>query len=395
MLIKLYTSKKGRKLYCAFVDFKKAFDLVDRSKLWGKLIEGGMSGRVLQVIQNVYKRAKLSVRLNGTLTQSFSSNIGVLHGEILSPLLFAFFLNDFEPFLAKKYPGIPADPDINRNNSDDDELDAFLKLYVLLYADDSILLAESANALQDALNALQEYCDVNKIVVNTDQSKEKTKIIIFSRGKVRNIPNFTYGNDPIDVVFEYTYLGIRFKFNGEFDVAISKRIELARIAMFSLVQKSNRLGLTLQTQIELFEKTVLPVALYGCEIWGASNLKQLESFQSQYYKYILKLARHTPTSMVLGETGRMNLKSIIETRMIGYWSRLVNGENSKIAFHIYSIAHVKHDNIDSNFRSVWLDKIESILGNLERDNLWQARSFNADLKSENKRFRKTAFEGRY
>ena len=78
--------------------------------------------------------------------------------------------------------------------------------------------------------------------------------------------------------------------------------------------------------------------------------------------------------------------------MIGYWSRLVNGENSKIAFHIYSIAHVKHDNIDSNFRSVWLDKIKSILGNLERDNLWQARSFNADLKSEHKRFRKTAFE---
>ena len=141
-----------------------------------------MSGRVLKVIQNVYKRAKLSVRLNGTLSQSFSSNIGVLQGEILSPLLFAFFLNDFEPFLAKKYPGIPADPDINMNNSDDDELDAFLKLYVLLYADDSILLAESADALQDALNALQEYCNVNDIVVNTDQSKEKTKIIVFSRG---------------------------------------------------------------------------------------------------------------------------------------------------------------------------------------------------------------------
>ena len=149
-------------------------------------------------------------------------------------------------------------------------------MYVLLYADDSILLAESAEALQDALDALHEYCLLNEIIVNTDQSKEKTKIIVFSRGKIRNKPDFTYGSEPIEIVFEYTYLGIRFNYNGEFDIAIRKRIDLARTAMFGLIQKANRLGLTVDTQIELFEKTILPIALYGCEVWGASNLKQLE-----------------------------------------------------------------------------------------------------------------------
>ena len=389
MLIKLYTSRKGKKLYCAFVDFKKAFDLVDRSKLWRKMIEGGMSGRVLLIIQNVYKRAKLSVRLNGTLSQSFTSNIGVLQGEILSPILFAFFLNDFEPYLAQQYPGASVDPDKNAKNIKDEELDTFLKLYVLLYADDSILLAESAEALQDALH---EYCLLNEIIVNTDQSKEKTKIIVFSRGKIRNKPDFTYGSEPIEIVFEYTYLGIRFNYNGEFDIAIRKRIDLARTAMFGLIQKANRLGLTVDTQIELFEKTVLPIALYGCEVWGASNLKQLESFQSQFYKYILKLARFTPSCMVLGETGRLNLKSIIRTRMIGYWSRLINGSENKIAYQVYRIAHSKHVNPENSFKSDWLAEINNILRGMNKEDLWAARSFSTDLKLEHKSSRKEAYQ---
>ena len=357
MLIKLYISRKGKKLYLAFVDFKKAFDLVDRSILWRKLIDKGMSGRILNIVQTIYQNTKLKVRLNGTTTNSFSSNIGVLQGEILSPLLFAIFLDDFEPFLASHFPEAPADPMVKKKGNDR-ELDVFLKLYVLLYADDSILIAESERALQEGLNALESYCKLNNIIVNTDQSKEKTKVMICSRAKPRTIPNFTYGNDPIEVVFQYTYLGIRFNYNGEFHVAIAKRIELGRAAMFGLIRKINILGLTLETQIELFERTVLPVALYGCEVWGGSDLRQLEAFQTQFFKYVLKLARFTPSCMVLGETGRMNLKSMIRTRMLSYWSRLINGPQRKIAFLVYSKERRYHENNEKKFSSKWLDEIK-------------------------------------
>ena len=268
----------------------------------------------------------------------------------------------------------------------------FLKLYVLLYADDSILIAESERALQEGLNALESYCKLNNIIVNTDQSKEKTKVMICSRGKPRTIPNFAYGNDPIEVVFQYTYLGIRFNYNGEFHVAIAKRIELARAAMFGLIRKINRLGLTLETQIELFERTVLPVALYGCEVWGASDLSQLEAFQTQFFKYVLKLARFTPSCMVLGETGRMNLKSIIRTRMLSYWSRLINGPQRKIASQVYYIARRYHENTEREFSSKWLDEIKNALADINRPELWDAPTHSNDLKSEHKRLRKTLYK---
>ena len=67
-------------------------------------------------------------------------------------------------------------------------------------ADDTIVLAESVNELQMALNAVKEYCNKWSLTVNTS----KTKIVIFSRGCVRNLPNLYFGNDLLGVVDEYT-----------------------------------------------------------------------------------------------------------------------------------------------------------------------------------------------
>ena len=44
-LIDLYLAQKKR-LYCAFVDYKKAFDLVDRSSLWSKFITNNINGKI-------------------------------------------------------------------------------------------------------------------------------------------------------------------------------------------------------------------------------------------------------------------------------------------------------------------------------------------------------------
>ena len=79
-------------------------------------------------------------------------------------------------------------------------------------------MAESAEQLQTALNQLNEYCGQWNLKINTD----KTKIVIFSRGKVRKFPIFKINEAEIEVVFEYTYLGVIFQCNGSFKNAIHK-----------------------------------------------------------------------------------------------------------------------------------------------------------------------------
>ena len=88
LLVELYLSCHKR-LYCAYIDYKKAFDLLDRSLLWSKLISCGINGKVLTVIHNMYVNAKSYVKQGQGLSGFFPSEAGVHQGEYLSPLLFA------------------------------------------------------------------------------------------------------------------------------------------------------------------------------------------------------------------------------------------------------------------------------------------------------------------
>ena len=56
---------------------------------------------------------------------------------------------------------------------------------MLLYADDTIVLVESPTQLQ---SALFNYCETWKMHVNT----AKTKVLVFSRGKIRKLPEFKF-----------------------------------------------------------------------------------------------------------------------------------------------------------------------------------------------------------
>ena len=121
----------------------------------------------------MYQSAKSCVRSNGQLSEFFRCTAGVRQGENLSPVLFAIYLNDFQSFLAERTDGLT---DLNLRL---EEFDTFAKLCVLLYADDTVIMAESEVDLQRALDALAEYCNLWDLTVNL----EKTNVVIFSQGR--------------------------------------------------------------------------------------------------------------------------------------------------------------------------------------------------------------------
>ena len=66
----------NNKLYCAFVDFTKAFDFVVRDILWFRLIKIGGRGRMLNIIKSIYSCVRSRVKHDNTLSESFACNIG-------------------------------------------------------------------------------------------------------------------------------------------------------------------------------------------------------------------------------------------------------------------------------------------------------------------------------
>ena len=129
----------------------------------------------------------------------------------------------------------------------------------------------------------------------------KTKIVIFSRGKVQKYPRFTLGSNEIEVKDDYVYLGVTFNYNGSFKNAISKQISQGRKAMFALIEKAKIWRLPTDILLELLETCVMPVLLYATEIWDWENLNDIEIFHRDFLENLLKTFKFTQTVCYMEE----------------------------------------------------------------------------------------------
>ena len=175
-------------LYCAFIDYRKAFDSVNRTALWQKLLQQNIDGKMIKVIYSLYDNAKSCVRQYSKLSEYFVSNVGFRQGEHLSPILFSLFLNDLVRFISRGYDGLSDITNAVHLLFDNEDVETYFKLYLFLYADDTVILAESRDQLQAALNSMCLCCQTWKLEVNPS----KTKVVIFSKRKIENKPVFTY-----------------------------------------------------------------------------------------------------------------------------------------------------------------------------------------------------------
>ena len=192
-----------------------AFDKINRTLLWGKLVSTGINGPILKVIFNMYADAKSCVNLNGKMSEFFECSTGVRQGENLSPYLFATFTNDLKERLSTKLQGLTLLANICCETNEN-SFKFLSTMFLLLYADDTIILAESLKELQIALNELFLYCKEWKLTVNA----EKTKVMIFSMGKCKHSNlTFSYGETKLSIVDDFVYLGINFNYNGKFVIS--------------------------------------------------------------------------------------------------------------------------------------------------------------------------------
>ena len=307
-MIELFCHRK-KKLYAAFVDYAKAFDTVSREALWYKLLKHGIDGKILKVIRSLYTNIKSCVSLNSIKSEFFASMRGVRQGENLSPLLFSLFVNDLENFLQASgcHP-------VSTHTS---EIESLMKIMVLMYADDTIILSDSAAGLQKALDALHTYCATWQLQVNCS----KTKVVVFGKRKFDPTKfTFKFNGSELELVHSYKYLGLTVSYNGSFKMGVQELTKQASRAMYALLAKCRSLALPIDIQLYLFDTLVKPILLYGCEIWGHQQFQCIERLHLKFMKYILGVKLSTCNSVVYGELGRQPLSLTIKIRMINYGS---------------------------------------------------------------------------
>ena len=301
-LIDKYISRATRTcMYACFVDFKSAFDTVWRRALLYKILKLGVAGNFLNIIENMYSSVYYCVKLDGSLSDPITSNVGVKQGCVLSPLLFNMFLSDL--------------PDIFDSSCDPVNL-LDVKLSCLMFADDLIILSESASGLQSALNKLQEYCSKWGLTINID----KTKVVIFNKGG-HKFPSlkFLLNGNLVEAVQSYCYLGIIFSSCGSFTRACDALTDKALKAFYKFKQIHPYNNVTLS--LKLFDSLVTPIATYAGSVWGVLctgklfdvhdlnyyDKAPLEKVNLKLCRYLLGVNKYSCKHAVRGEIGRFPL----------------------------------------------------------------------------------------
>ena len=155
-----------RKLYVAFIDFRKAFDSVVRTKLWNILRKCGVKRKMYQAIVCMYKVVKAKVRSGSDLTDSFMCPRGLKQWDICSRILFSMFTDEIaNEIMERGRHGIQLRPDL-------------VQIVILMFADDVILASYTVCDSQNELNILWETAERIGLAVNLD----KSNIIVFRNG---------------------------------------------------------------------------------------------------------------------------------------------------------------------------------------------------------------------
>ncbi len=126
--------------FACYVDFRKAFDLLDRDLMLYRFLDYGVDGKFYDAIKGIYNKALCSVKINGVLSDWFESTQGSKQGDNLSPSCFSMYINPLLTELKSTGVGVKIND---------------IVISVLAYADDLVLLAENENDLQHLITALQ------------------------------------------------------------------------------------------------------------------------------------------------------------------------------------------------------------------------------------------------
>ena len=281
------------KKFLLFMDLKKAYDSVPRTALWYALKKLGVPDLVIDIIRSFHEGMKAKVSINGELLEEIEVRNGLRQGCTMAPVLFnlyaclvferwssqvasmegvgTFLLHKFDQKLFRRY---------TRNACESQLMDG-------QFADDAVLLATTHGGAEQAMMSFVKVARAFGLTVST----QKTKMMVTGNDiKDEEMAPILVGNDLIECVESFTYLGSVVIPNARIDAEVDRRIACASRAFGALRQAVFKdKNLTITTKRRVYQACVLSVLLYGSECWVPlrRHLRRLNAFHHRCIRTIL------------------------------------------------------------------------------------------------------------
>ena len=357
----------GKDTFLAFVDYKKAFDSVERNCLLFKLAKIGINGKMYQAIAALYSNPRSRVVLNDHETEYFECPIGVKQGDCLSPTLFAIFINDLASEIKDSNIGI----DLNIEGGPD----IGYIFNILLYADDIVCLAESEVDLQDILVIIENWCKKWRLEINLTKTN-----ILHIRNKRKPQSQFTFLFDmrPVPYCKYYKYLGVTINEHLDFKFTMEKLSDSAGRALSAILTKMIKNGgFPYNVYSKLYNACVTSIVDYSGPLTGFDKYDSSMKLHLRAIRAFLGVPKNVCSVGLVSEVDLILPQYRTNILMVRQYHRMLCMNNSKLTKQIYLWDRALNE---SNIVKTWSNEVQDIF---EQTNNLAVYSSNTifDLKS--------------
>ena len=272
---------KGKDICWAFMDLEKAYDRIDREALWVVLQGYGVGGRLLDGVKSFYVNSRACVRVGNCISEWFDVRVGLRQGCVMSPWLFNIFMDGVVREVNGSVRGGLNLVDVEGNA---------WRVSQLLFADDTALVAESEEELQQLVEGFGRVCTRRKLRINESKSKVMRCTRVVGDGRM----NVVLNGEVLEEVESFKYLGSHVSVDGRIDVEVKHRMNEVCKVLGGMHQVFRNRALGMNAKKRLYEGLVVPTALYGAETWnmGVAERKGLNVMEMRCLRSMCGVTRY-------------------------------------------------------------------------------------------------------
>ena len=346
---------EGERVFLGFLDIAKAYPSVWRKGMWFRLWEIGVRGRMWRVVRSLYAKCEVAVRVGGEAEDWYEEFVGLREGCVLSPLLFAIYINDLPAELERgKCGGVRMGGRVIR---------------CLMFADDVVMMASSAAELQRCFEAVGRFSVRWRFKFNFGQ--DKTAVMV--RGGVREGERWELLGRDVQVVQDYRYLGVRLMGRGGWTLRRKVLLAKARGAFWRAWGLGMGMGfLSPKAARGLWGTLVCPVMEYGAEV-DSGAWEDAELMQRLAGRMCLGVGREVPNVVVRGELGWWTVRARREYLRLSYWGKVVREPVGGMVRDVYEEGRRRVERGEAG-KGEWCVETKRLLGELGLGEVWVTES---------------------
>lgn len=202
----------NKDLHILFVDFKEAYDSIDREKLWIALRNYRIPKKIVKLVKICNQKTFCKVRFMGETSEHFECKISLRQGDALSPVLFNLALEK-----------------VIRDIREEQEMEIIGVNTLLAYADDIVILGISQKDIEEKAKKLFIASHNMGLLVN----EAKTKYMVMSR-QVTLKKNIKINGYSFEKVEEFKYLGVNINEKNNMHQEIKLRMCAANRSYYAM-----------------------------------------------------------------------------------------------------------------------------------------------------------------